>query len=973
MSVTAPGFGTEISDVTVVLNQTLRADFHLQLAGTVQSVQVQAGTIQLETESHEVSSAFSAVAVENLPSVNRNVFSALTAAPNVASYATSNGSSDIDFFQTGTNSLTIGGTTYGNTSYLQDGVTNYNLLTKTANLQPSPEDVQDVSIQANGASARFDEPSIVNVVTKGGTNQFHGRLYDYLRNDALDAKSYFSQAKPKLRYNQFGANIGGPILRDKLLFFFAYDGLRSSTGLTDTAFVPTANERQGNFSADNFTIYDPSTFNPATSTISAFPGNIIPSNRISAFAAKYLAYYPLPTGSSVPNNNYQINVTPTTSFDDYLGRLDYTIGRNDEIYGAIEVVNPAILTPTFSASPIFTVQNIQDATNGYAQETHTFNSRLVNIARFGYNRSKIFQTLTGAGTQPFSQQFGLPFLNPAPIQELPPTVGFSTHSGLGNSFAPDGATQNLYQYADEVNKVLGRHSLFFGADVNHIDFNASWVIWNNGQLNFNGQYTSNHSTAALSGGSDVADFLLGYANQAYGATGYTTGDFTQVYFMPYFQDDWRVTPKLTVNLGLRYDFYEAPSDSKGHSNVYDVTTNTNHPGTFHQNYLNVAPRVGFAYSIDDKTVLRGGYGVYYSTFMYNELQYLLANPPNYLLQSNTFNLNTPVAISQVFVSNPSGSGLSPFTTALEMPTPYVQQWNVAIQRSIGANWIATLTYLGNKLTHEQERLNPNQAAPPANVNNITPINTRRPYPYVADVYQATDAAFGNYNGLQAELSHRFSNGFTLMSNYVWSKALDNNSTDNEFPRLASDLGLDYGRSDFDRTHAFKAAGIYDVPVGNALSGNLLGRELLGGWQVSGILTAQTGTPTGIFANDLSDTGAYHQQFANQVCNGNNPSGRSFSRWFDTSCFVQPGVGVLGDAGRNNIIGPRYTNLDASAGKNFPFGETRALQFRSDFFSALNHPQGSLPAYSQSVNSSTYGQITTVNGSRVIQLSLKAIF
>ncbi len=212
-----------------------------------------------------------------------------------------------------------------------------------------------------------------------------------------------------------------------------------------------------------------------------------------------------------------------------------------------------------------------------------------------------------------------------------------------------------------------------------------------------------------------------------------------------------------------------------------------------------------------------------------------------------------------------------------------------------------------------------------------------------------------------------------MSNYVWSKALDNNSTDNEFPRLASDLGLDYGRSDFDRTHAFKAAGIYDVPVGNALSGNLLGRELLGGWQVSGILTAQTGTPTGIFANDLSDTGAYHQRFANQVCNGNNPSGRSFSRWFDTSCFVQPGVGVLGDAGRNNIIGPRYTNLDASARKNFPFGETRALQFRSDFFSALNHPQGSLPAYSQSVNSSTYGQITTVSGSRVIQLSLKAIF
>ncbi|MBB5343367.1 TonB-dependent receptor [Tunturibacter empetritectus] len=971
ITVAAAGFANQVSTVEVTLDAIIRADFKLGVGGSNQTVEVQANGVQLQTESHEVSSTFSSRTIENLPSAGRDVFSTLTAAPNVQSYATSNGNSDIDFFQTGGNSLTIGGTTYGNTSYLQDGVTNYNLLTKTANLQPSPEDVQEVSIQANGASARFAQPAVVNIITKGGSNSFHGRVYDYFRNDDLNAKNYFSTTKAKLRYNNFGVNIGGPIFRNKLFFFFSYTGLRSSTGFTQQAFVPTSAERSGDFSADPFTIYDPNTYNPTTGTISPFPGNIIPTPRISSFATNYLPYFPLPNGSAIPGNNFQKNLTPQTTFDDYLGRLDYNIGSRDSIYGAIEVNNPTTNTPSFSAVSLFTGQNIQDATNGYAQETHTFSPTLVNVARFGYNHSNIFETLAGAGQQMYSKLFGLPFITPATIQELPPTVSFSSHSGLGNAFAPDGANQHLYQYTDELNKTIGKHSIFVGLDVSQIDFNASWVIWNNGQLNFNGQYTSNHSISNLQGGSDVADFLLGLSNQAYGANGYTTGDFKQVYVMPYVQDDWKLTPKLTLNLGLRYDFYESPSDHNGHSNVYDVATNTNHPGTFRQNYLNFAPRFGFAYSVDDKTVLRGGYGIYYSTFLYNELQFLLANQPNYTLQINTFAVDSPTAISNVFVANPNSSVLSPFTTALNMPTTNVQQWNLAVQRSFGNNWLASITYLGNKLSHLQERINPNQATPP-DPSNITPISSRRPYAYVGDVLEAADVAYGNYNALQAQLERRFSNGLTFNTNYVWSKALDNDSTDNETPRLASNLGLDYGRADFDRTHVFKLSGVYDLPYGKQ-SSNLLKRELIGGWQVSGIFIAQSGTPTSVFANDLSQTGGNHLQYANQVCNGNSPSSRGFNHWFDTTCFVQPGIGVLGNAGRNDIIGPRYTNLDASAMKTISFGDVRALQLRADLLGALNHPQGSLPAYNQTVASPTYGQVTSVSGSRVIQLSLKAIF
>ena len=688
ISVIASGFGAQTTDVDVVLNKTLRQNFALTLSQSTERVEVNASAETLQTESHEIAATIPQQVVENLPNVNRDVFSTLAVAPNVTTYAKSNGSSDIDFFQAGGNSLTIGGTAYGNTSYLADGVTNYNLLTKTANLQPTPESVNQVSVQANGASARYDEPAVVNVLTKSGSNQFHGLAYDYFQNDALNARSYFSTIKPKQRYNQFGVNVGGPILPNKLFFFFAYDGLRQSSASTNLVRIPTTAERAGDFSADPFTVYDPATYNALTGAISPFPGNKIPNERFSSFASKYLAYLPAPNGSYTRGNNYQVNVTPTTTYDNYLGRLDYNIRSKDLLYGAIEKVNPSRINPSW-ANSIFDAQNIQLATNGYVQETHTFGPTLVNVARFGYNESNIFETEKGAGAQNYAQLFGLPYVNPAALQQLPPVVSLAGYSGFGNSFAPDGAIQKLYQYSDELNMIIGKHTLYFGTEVNQIDFSGSWVIWNNGQLNFNGQFTSDHA-AKPSGGSSVADLLLGLSNQASGGIGNTTGDFKMWYVMPYIQDDWRVTSKLTLNLGLRYDFYQAPKDSNGHSSVYVPASNTVHPGTFNQEYKNFAPRIGFAYSLNDRTVIRGGYGVYYSIFMFNEIQFLLAHAPNFNLQINNFAANQPTPISAVFAPPAAGgSALAPFTTGLDMPTPMVQQWNFAIQRSIGRNWSAT--------------------------------------------------------------------------------------------------------------------------------------------------------------------------------------------------------------------------------------------------------------------------------------------
>lgn len=971
VSVSAPGFATETAKVSVLLDRTQRLNFALQLSRLTQTVEVTAGAQVLETESHQIGATLSSQTLENLPNVSRNLFDTLATAPNVKTYGRSNAHSDISFFQTGGNSLTIGGTAYGNTSYLQDGVTNYNLLTKTANFQPTPEAASQVSIQSNGASARYDGPSVVNVLTKSGSNHFHGTLYDYFQNDALNARSYFSNSKPELRYNQFGANLGGPILPNKLFFFFAYDGLRQRSAYTSLVRIPTMPERAGDFSGDPFTIYNPATYNSTTGTISPFPGNQIPKDHFSPVGTTYLGYFPQPNGIYTKGSNYQINLTPTTTYDDYLGRMDYNMGSKDLIYGAIEKANPTTNNPSW-ANPLFDALNIQLATNGYLQETHTFGPSLVNVARFGYNESNIFETERGAGKQDYTKIYNLPYVSPPASQQMPPVISLAGYSGFGNDYAPDGALQKLYQLSDEVNKVIGKHTLYFGAEANYIDFSASWTILNNGHLNFNGQYTSDH-TANAAGGSSIADLLLGLPNQAQGGIGHTTGDFKMWYVMPYIQDDWKVTRNLTLNLGLRYDFYQAPNDSRGHSGVFIPATNTVRPGTFNQDYTDFAPRLGLAYSLNNRTVLRGGYGIYYSMFMFNEVQFLLAHPPNFTLQVNNFAINDPTTIDNVFKAPTGGSAMTPFTTGLDMPTPRIQQWNFAVQHAFRHDWSATIAYLGNKAVHLQQRFNANQATPPKNPTNPSPIATRRLYPGVGDVYEAGDIGWANYNGMQLKLSHRFANGFTLDANYVWSKAMDVNSGDNQNPRYGRNLGLDYGPADFDIAQEFKLSGVYTLPFGNA--SNWLIRNTIGGWQASGFLTWSTGIPFSVFARDLSNTGSERTAYADVACSDPyHVSNRSVSRWYNLSCFVQPGVGGLGNVGRNSLVGPNQFTLDISAAKNFPMTESSKLQFRADLRNILNHPVWGFPLYTQSVaNPDSLGVASEIGSQRAIELSLKVLF
>ena len=551
--------------------------------------------------------------IENLPANGRTVFSTLTQSANVQGYTGSGDRrSDINFFGVTANALTIGGNAYGMASFLEDGVTNYNLLTKTANVQPSIEGTQEVTMVRNGANARFDEPNVVNVVTKSGTNQFHGRVYDYLRNDDLNAYVKNNTTKAQLRYNQFGANLGGPLLHNKLFFLFDYSGLRQSSLSILNANVPTVAEKQGDFSADNFTVYDPSTYNPATKTDPAVSWQ--QNSPHLRLRKEILAYFPDPTGNPNAGYNYYARGAARTNYDLYFGRVDYIIGSKDTLHGSYTTTNPADTSPSWALGDIFNGASTRDAKNAYAEWTHIFSPNVVNTGRFGYNYSDIEERISGNGRENYSQEFGLTALSPAPEQWAPPIVYLTApHTSLGNATAPDGARQHLFQYADEVNWARGRHTFVFGFQLDRVHFNADWTVYNNGLFRFSGIYTNNHASKPA-GGSDIADLLLGLPYNAEAGIGASTAALRQYNFMPYVQDDWRITKKLTLKLGMRYDFYEAPADANGHSHVYNVSDNTTHAGTFRQSYNNFAPRFGFAYATGSNMTVRGGYGICFTLF-----------------------------------------------------------------------------------------------------------------------------------------------------------------------------------------------------------------------------------------------------------------------------------------------------------------------------------------------------------------------
>ncbi len=991
VTVEVTGFQPSSQTADVTVGGTVERSFHLSVGGTNQQVDVSAqGGLNLQTESHTVGGILGTAQLEQLPVSGRNPLAFASVEPGVSPGSDpSVSTSSAQFFGNTSNSIVLGGALDQETGYLQDGVENVTLLTQTANILPSAESISELNVQTNGSDARYRQPGIINITTKSGTNKFHGTAYDFLQNDDLNAKSYnltsSAQTKTPLRYNLFGANLGGPIWKNRAFFFFDYSGLRDQNTTQTLYRVPTPAELQGDFTGEQ-TLYDPTSYSATTgsnlSYLTETGKNAIPGgpSAFNAFAVQYLKYLPaanIPLNTAL-NVNYQIPLKQTITNNEYLGRVDVALSQKDQVYGAFGYADMPTTNPTLVPNLFGRIYEGKSV-NALGEETHTFSSSLVNSARFGYNRSNYFETIQGAGAENYDQAFGLKNLAPLPQQWAPPYINLTSVISPGYPYAPQGAIQNRFQGVDQLNYIIGKHSLFFGGELIVTRFDGNWVIANNGSYTFNGLFTSQFTGGTQSKtntGNSLADFLLGFPSGATGATGTTAGKFHETEAAGFFQDDWKVLPSLTLNLGLRYQFDNPPNDATGHSSIYDLPTNQNIPGTWQTNYNDWAPRVGFAWAATPSTVVRGGAGIYFSQPPYNFLQFLLAHAPNFIPQAPTFQITNPTPIQNVFVANPSAAGQVPQTLALHMPDTNVQEFNLFVDQKFAKTFLATVGYAGEIGRHESIRLNANQPNAVAPGTTTTKYNLR-PYTYIGDVFGQYNIGSSNSNALQAKIDGRFQGGSRLLASYTWAKSMDiadgdrNPITDYYNPKL------NYAPAAWDRTNSFVLSGIYKLPFGPGQrfmqSNRPLGRLATAGWEFTGIYHLASGLPVSITETNSADTGTDETLFAQKVCNPTTGFTKSHTAYFNKACFAQTGPFTYGVGGRAGVRQPGIDNLDIGFDKSFFLTETQQLQFRAEAFNALNHAQFSLPG-SIAVSSTSLGAVTgTSRPMRTMQLALRYSF
>lgn len=980
MTASAKGFRTALTTIDLTLNGAT-TDFSLKLGSVSQTVTVSgaSGAVALQTQSHEVSTSFSPKQLTDLPNTNgQSVLSIATLGPaSQAGTDTAGNPGDESFYGQSANAVNLAGLGVAHTEFLQDGVDNVNLLTQTANVVAPVEASEGVTTILNGAPAKFQEPAVVNVITKSGTNHFHGLAYDFLQNDAMNASNFFAVNKPPLRYNLFGGNIGGPILKNRLFAFFAYSGLRSHSDYVSEDRVPTLAERSGNFANDNVsgTIYDPATYNPTTGTSSPFPGNVIPESRFNSFGKLWLQNYPLPNVPlSVSNINYIANVPSTDTSDEEISRIDWNISNKNEMTGTYMHFTSANGSDSIVPN-LFGNYYDTSGTNAMVQETYIISPNIVNIAKFGFNRGNVLETVLGAGAKDYAKYYGLKNVNPQPQQWAPPAVELTGYTSFASPYAPQGALQNRFQYADELDWTRGNHNIALGGEFVRSQFNGNWVVLNNAQYNFDGSATSEYidgKRSSTSTGNGLADLLLGYPQSAVVADGISVGYFRESQVAAYVQDSWKIKPYLTLHMGLRYYFDDPPVDSHGHSALYDVATNKPVPGTWNTNYNDWGPRLGFAWSLGGKTVVRGGYGIYYAPILYNNLQFELLYAPNFVLQSKTIDMAHLVDTEDQF--GPSATGASGYTIQKRLKDQSAQEWNLNIQRTLNDNTLLTIGYLGDVTRHQSARADSNQpyALSPGNTSGILDV---KPQPLAGPVTTQLNFLNASYNALIVSLHRRYHNGLQFQTSYTWSKAIDIVDGDNSDVQDYYNVGLQRAPASFDRTNNFIFSGVYQLPFGPgrqfATRKDLFDKYVIGGWQVSVVQQIASGLPISIYANNTADTSYAHPVYAIEACNPNSGFTRTRFTFFNRGCFKQPSPGHYGTT-RNVVREPGLYPTNLSLFKSFPTLGSQQLQFRVDAFSIFNHPV--FGTGGQSVNSPGLGQLTfESSGQRTLQVSLKYSF
>jgi hypothetical protein len=1011
VTMTKPGFQTLVRGPITLQVGTIAVNGSLQVGSTSQSVTVTEDAPLLKTENAEQSTTLESQMLLNLPQVSTtgqnwgSFAQLLPGAAGAQCQPTASGNTGDPGI-----AIAVNGNLPFYDNFLQDGASTN--LPISANVDIATfETISELQISTSTFSAQYGiGGAVFNQITKSGTNRWHGAGYEYFSSDQLQAKGYFVPAttpKSFLRYHNFGGAIGGPIVKNKLFVYFNADKIVNHGSSSGFATVPTLAMRAGDFSGMP-AIYDPATQSAgcagAGCVRTAFSNNQIPTARFDAVAGALQAFYPKPNvpGTLSPGfpglvtNNYFFTGPQSNPFLKFFGRIDYNQSEKNRInFSITQRDNPGTNTNQ-QVCPINCFSGDVDSYNTQVSDVYAFSPNTVNEARFGYTRQgNWFVPYTfGKG---FPAQVGFQYSR----ADVFPQININNGACCTGILQPGTNAiyiENTFEPSDVVTMVRGRHILHFGGEL--LDYQANFTPWGNvqsGVFGFSGAYTQ--QTPLASGtGSSYADFLLGDVN-VYSVNNQPEAGMRMKSPQFFVQDDIKVRPNLTLNLGLRYEIQGGWSEVKNHLGAFDptiVNSLTGTPGamwfagetsrTTLQATVNdvFLPRVGFAWSPGGSTVVRGGFGVYAFTWSMDTYGQGVGFGSNSSGNANdTSNGALPVTTLAGPGINPQTGQPLPYIAAsrsstayngqgvpynqYHTPVPKMYQWTLSVQRQLGSNMEAELAYVASHGSHLDYPVDINQIP----VSKLSPTDTDadRPYPQFADLQGNTNNGISNYNSVQAQIQKRLSSGLSFNANYTWSHFLDEQDSAGWGSRggaqpyqNAFDPGVNYGNSNFDMRHAVKGSVIYALPIGKGkrfLNTNSLVDAAIGGWQTSVTFDAHSGQPfTVITSNNNSFSravGAGASQYPN-VIGDPRLSNPTIHNWYNVAAFAQPAPGTFGNEGRNSLVGPALSEVNFSLGKTFTIREGIGLQLRVDAYNILNHPSFGLP----NVNNTGPGSIPKIS-------------
>jgi hypothetical protein len=1031
------------SGIKLDVNQTARIDASLSAGNVVETVEVTGSEQPLvESETSSIGQVISEARVHELPLNGRNFIQLAYLSPGVNKGPASTGSTgnvqqgDIPEDERGNGSIQVNGLWATNNNYLLNGFDNNEQQIGFELVEPPIDAIQEFKVQTNNFSADTGRGgAVVNVVTKAGTNTLHGSAFEFLRNSAMDAKNYFddpTQPIPPFKRNEFGGSLGGPIIRNRTFFFLDYQGRRSRTSDTFLSPVPDPAEISGNFS-DLLPqiIIDPVTGKQFLGNNNASP-NVIPSCPsptggacLDAAAQNVIKLFPAPNVPPSQGFFFRYNPVDRNNQDSFDVRVDHQITQKNSFFGVFSYGNVDDRKPDpfpgIAGGGSFTGNINNKALMVGLSDVHAFSSNKINEFKIGYTRYIVEARPFFIG-QDLATQLGIPGINQpnnAATSGLPNImIGGLQNLGNGDWF-PEFLHENNYQVLDSFTYIHGRHSFKMGGDLRRRHHGFFQTQNSRGDLTFTGQFTSADPTTYVV---PLADFEIGYVQNLFQDAQTGTYGMRWWEYGTYLMDDYRATSKLTLNLGLRYDVYTPMVEDRnrlanfdfatGHFVAPEVTPSTSRSGDVQTNWKNFSPRLGFAYSLDNKTAVRGGYGIFYNLQADQNDTELAYNPlPGvYGSQSSTAPLGpTPVIIlSQgpppiMFSSIPDPTGRAS-AAYFHNPTSYVEEWNLNVERQFGKDTVLQVGYVGTRGVHLTLLRNLNQALTPTWTNFAGPTgNEGRPYvntvPNIAAIRtEGHDISLIDH-GLQVRFEKRSSKGWSMLNSYTYQhdigQATESEEPNSDIePQNTYNMRAERGNVAPDYRHQFTSAWTYQLPFGAGQHFLQSGPASLiaGGWQVNAIIALYSGpafTPQLSF--DPTNTGSGGARpdvigdpynFANAPC-GNH---QTINCWYNPAAFAIPGIapgqptpppGVplatnFGDAKRGSLRGPAFYNTDFSIFKDFTLKERAKLQLRGEVFNLFNTPQFALP--NPQVDTSTAGQITsTLHESRQIQVSVNISF